>query len=124
MKLSILKIFTVVFLISCSFRSKVTLDSQFVKIKLYNKNKKEYLTGFKLVTSCNPRDEPYWRLDERKGFTTESDSIILNKKQLFAVINSNSCSPFNPFVVIMKDRKYFVFEIFESTSDTTYFAEW
>lgn len=107
---------------SCILKNINTSSSEFVKIKVYDHAKKGFLSDYKLVTSCNPHDEPFWAFDNRKGFYTKNDSIVVLKKELFAKVSSKTCSPWKPSVIIVKDKKYFIFEIFESTNDTIYYA--
>ncbi len=95
-----------------------------VKIKIYNKEKQEFLSNYKVVPLCT-RDYPYYMFDKFKvNFLCKGDSVILSKKELFP--DSKSCNPFNPLILIMKEKEklYLFFEINESVQDTTYFGEW
>ena len=99
------------------------LDS--IKIKVYNSEKQEFLSNYKIVPTCIT-DYPYHTFDNAKiNFLCKKDSIILSKKELFLKHNTKSCSPFKPLILIMKEKElYLFFEINESTQDTTYFGNW
>ena len=101
----------------------ISLDS--VKIKVYNNEKQEFLSNYKVIPTCT-MDYPYHMFDNAKiSFYADGDSIILSKKELFSKHNSKECNPFKPLILIMKEKElYLFFEINENTKDTIYLGNW
>ena len=94
-----------------------------ISIKLYDSEKRQFLSGFSLVPNCYGRiEEPYHNLKNRKVIFETKDSVLeVNRIDLFSSINEETCAPYRLGVVIMRNSKEFYFyEMNVTTLDTVY----
>lgn len=114
-----MKIYSFILVIILFFYNKNSQE-EFVKIRIFDESNKSFLKDFKLVTSCIPEDEKLCQFDERKGFYSKGQSLIVKKKKLFSMHNIKNCYPHGISLVVIKNKKYYFFKINEKTKDTLY----